>query len=254
MPKPPDMACLGIRHVVMYRWGDNDIGEDEDEGGEDDDSSDGEDGENGTHSNEGSKKSCSRLGGENTFQDNKKARVDESLVEGEIQLACYTLETLAATLRFWVIGILLDKNTVTVCYFDRHLVVCTELFSFSLQPQKLALVLYAINQCSPTQLGFDPHLRPWSSHTTDEITAKMMAALNRPVKDPVGSFIEYTPSEVEEVGPGEDPELPISLRIEEVLQRPEDLLSRGTLTSRSSAGSLMAPTRTRNMPTSSAGL
>ncbi|TEB26076.1 hypothetical protein FA13DRAFT_1713504 [Coprinellus micaceus] len=212
-----------------YDDGDDEIGEDEDEGGEDDDKSVCEDGENRIYSNEGSKKAGSRLDGETISQDNKKARVDQSLMEGEIQLGCYALETLAATLRFWVIGILLDKKIVTACYFDRHLVVCTEIFSFSLEPQKLALVLYTINQCSPTQLGFDPHLRPWSLHTTDEITPEMMTALNRPVKDPIGSFIEYTPSEIEEVGPGEDPELPVSLRIEEVLQRPEDLISRGTL-------------------------
>ncbi|KAJ3514197.1 hypothetical protein NMY22_g14819 [Coprinellus aureogranulatus] len=161
--------------------------------------------------------------------NSKKARVDECLFDGEVQLACYALEALAATNRYWVPGILIDKWVVTACYFDRHLVVCTENFSFQSHPEKLALILYASRQCSTkTQIGFDPHLRPWSSHSEGKITSSMKAALDRPVKTPVGAFLEYDQSEVEEKADDEDVGEPISLRIVEVIRRPNDLISRGT--------------------------
>lgn len=154
--------------------------------------------------------------------------LSRTLTSDEVQLASYALEALASTNRYWVTGILASRCNITVCYFDRHMVACSSTFSLVESPEKLALVLYALNRCDHIQAGFDPHLRPWSRHTNGQVSASMKAQLRRPVKTVVGSFLEYEAADVEARADGEAAGTPISLRIEEVIRRPDDLISRGT--------------------------
>ncbi|KAJ3538974.1 hypothetical protein NMY22_g4948 [Coprinellus aureogranulatus] len=173
----------------------------------------------------------------------------------QLQLASYGLETLASTSRFYVVGVLVDRFKVTVSYFDRFLVMCTATFNFEKEPQKLALIIYAINHSNRQQSGFDPHHLTWSSLTSDvDITEAMQSQLTKPVDEIVGSYIELpdssnvvsvadtiatttlTDTSVDSPSPGASGEPAQSTRgktlsfvIDEILRRPDDIVGRGTI-------------------------
>lgn len=191
-------------------------------------------------------------------RDTKKSR--SSFGSKKLQLGNYALEALATTSRYYTTGLLVDTCKVTACYFDRNLVLCAQSFFFDTEPQNLALILYALNQCDLLKAGFDPHLRPWSSHTTpQDVTKAMEVELLRPVKELVGSYFEFprteevsqgkvstaaneevTPKTTAEVGEGaatssetNTESLPnqsttVRLRITGIIRQPDDLISRGT--------------------------
>ncbi|KAG5634952.1 hypothetical protein H0H81_000224 [Sphagnurus paluster] len=88
----------------------------------------------------------------------KRRRVVPQVTKEHLQLAIYALECLDASSRRFVTGLWIDQYQVSLWYFDRACVIQTETFNFLQNPEKLALVLYALGTCDDTQLGFDPCL------------------------------------------------------------------------------------------------
>lgn len=121
----------------------------------------------------------------------KKARSSGQHPLIHSNLPAWASKALAATGRYWVTGLIVDKDQVTLCYFDRFLVASAASFSLLRSPGRLALVLYAMRQTTRTQAGFDPHLRPWPSIRRAVATPEMLAQLELPVKNLVGSYFEY---------------------------------------------------------------
>ncbi|KAJ3503295.1 hypothetical protein NMY22_g18297 [Coprinellus aureogranulatus] len=85
----------------------------------------------------------------------KKQRCQEELPLQNSLLPLYATETLASSSRYYIVGLVIDQFTVTVCYFDRFIVTCVATFSFEDEPSKLALVLYAMNRCDRLRAGFE---------------------------------------------------------------------------------------------------
>ncbi|TEB26048.1 hypothetical protein FA13DRAFT_1737700 [Coprinellus micaceus] len=137
---------------------------------------------------------------------------DEPALKNSL-LPLYAVKALASSSRYYVVGLVVDRSTVTVCYFDRSLVACAAPFSFTEQPSKLALALYAMNRCDRHRAGFDPHLRALATAKEPDSEPTW------PVDRVVGAVFEYpdTPS-----SPG------ICFRVTGVIRSPEELLGRAT--------------------------
>ncbi|KAG5638556.1 hypothetical protein H0H81_011902 [Sphagnurus paluster] len=88
----------------------------------------------------------------------KRRCVVPQVTKEHLQLAIYALECLDASSRRFVTGLWIDQYQVSLWYFDRACVIQTETFNFLQNPEKLALVLYALGTCDDAQLGFDPSL------------------------------------------------------------------------------------------------
>ncbi|KAF6743442.1 hypothetical protein DFP72DRAFT_1177961 [Ephemerocybe angulata] len=133
--------------------------------------------------------------------ESKRPRVLKSVSENVRQLAAYALETLASTSR--------------------------------LEPEKLALVLYAMRLCGRSQSGFDPRLRASPSlqasleQATDAIT---LDDHERPVENVVGSCFEF-PAGSNEIDPpsASTRTRPHCFQVTGWLRRPDDLIGRGTM-------------------------
>ena len=117
---------------------------------------------------------------------------------------------MASSSRYYVVGLVIDRFTVTVCYFDRFLVTCVASFSFAEEPSKLALVLYAMNRCDRLRAGFDPHLRASPVKEAEQ---------TRPVEALVGSVFEY---------PETSASAGICFRVSGIIQQPDELIGRAT--------------------------
>ncbi|KAJ3520316.1 hypothetical protein NMY22_g12810 [Coprinellus aureogranulatus] len=163
------------------------------------------------------------------------------------QIAAYGLEAMAATSRYFVVCLAIDKFRITACYMDRFHFLRASSFDFVQEPWKLALVLHGMNICDHQQAGFDPHLRALPSTTIisdGEAIEEPEDCPTQPVKQIAGSHFEF-PSVVYESGgsgtqdgkeekdsenaeSGTNDPAPVVLRIDEVLRRPDDLIGRGT--------------------------
>ncbi|KAF5313653.1 hypothetical protein D9611_010164 [Ephemerocybe angulata] len=164
-------------------------------------------------------------------RQSKRQRLEEEDPIGSslLQLASLARACLASTNRLWVTGLVIDGCKVTTAYFDRNLVACAAPFHFDEEPAKLALVVYAMSMCNRSAAGFDPHLRPWPSHTTESITAAMVRELERPVDDVVGSFFEF-PSAINEM---QEPSSILTsthcFRVTRWIRKPNELIGRSTM-------------------------
>ncbi|KAJ3543040.1 hypothetical protein NMY22_g3275 [Coprinellus aureogranulatus] len=149
----------------------------------------------------------------------KKRRCDEESPVHESLLPLYANEALGASSRYYVVGLVVDRLEVSVCYFDRCLVACTAPFSFVDKPGKLALVLYAITQSDRSRAGFDPHLRRSCSHDADGLTVKPNDNPLCPIKDVAGSCFEYPAHTAHCTGaPLSDGSSTLCLRVNDVLR------------------------------------
>ncbi|KAK7439851.1 hypothetical protein VKT23_017423 [Stygiomarasmius scandens] len=81
-----------------------------------------------------------------------------SLTVDETQLASYALECFMANNRFYAPALFIDKWFMTLWYFDRMGAILSTTFDFKQQPKLLGLVLYALNNSSPQQSGFNHFL------------------------------------------------------------------------------------------------
>ncbi|TEB16002.1 hypothetical protein FA13DRAFT_1804799 [Coprinellus micaceus] len=140
----------------------------------------------------------------------KKQRCgDETALKNSL-LPLYATDAMASSSRYYVVGVVVDRFAVTVCYFDRFLVTCVASFSFEEEPSKLALTLYAMNRCDRLRAGFDPHLQPAADNESGK---------TRPVENIIGSIFEY-------------PDTPSSsgtcLRVSGVIRQPDELIGRAT--------------------------
>ncbi|KAF5313661.1 hypothetical protein D9611_010168 [Ephemerocybe angulata] len=163
----------------------------------------------------------------------KRPRLEEELEDpigsSLLKLASLARGCLASTGRLWVTGLVIDGCKVATAYFDRHLVACAAPFHFDEEPSKLALVVYAMSMCNRSAAGFDPHLRPWPSHTTESITAAMERELERPVDDVVGSFFEFT-SAIDEIQDSGSVSSPTHcFRVIGWIRKPNELIGRSTM-------------------------
>ncbi|KAG5638576.1 hypothetical protein H0H81_011796 [Sphagnurus paluster] len=75
-----------------------------------------------------------------------------------LQLAVYAIDCLNASTRHFTAGILIDRCEVSLWYYDRACIIRSEEFYFDSEPNKLAIMLYAMGNCTEKQAGFDPHL------------------------------------------------------------------------------------------------
>ncbi|TEB16004.1 hypothetical protein FA13DRAFT_1747320 [Coprinellus micaceus] len=157
----------------------------------------------------------------------KKARLigDDIAPLKYSHLPSYASQALASTSRYWVTGLIFDSFKVTACYFDRFLVTSTTPFYFDENPERLALVLYAMAKCDRMHAGFDPrlHRQPYLSPQTT--TGEPNCQQELPVKDIVGSFFQY-PGSIDSVVSSQ-PALPVIFKVCEVIRRPYGLVGRG---------------------------
>jgi hypothetical protein len=101
--------------------------------------------------------------GNHTETSSKRSRMPPNRSTDQLQLATYALECLAATSRYFVTGIFIDKFDVSLWYFDRMGAIRTAAFKFDMAPQLLALVVFALSNCDPVHAGFDPNIIPPTS-------------------------------------------------------------------------------------------
>ncbi|TEB26062.1 hypothetical protein FA13DRAFT_1817090 [Coprinellus micaceus] len=126
----------------------------------------------------------------------KKQRQDEPPLHNSL-LPLYATKAMASSGRYYVVGLVVDRFMVTVCYFDRFLVACFASFSFAEEPSKLALVLYAMNRCDCVHAG--------------------RCTLPIKLSDPVFEYPETSTSSG------------ASFRVTDVIQRPDELIGRATM-------------------------
>jgi hypothetical protein len=96
-----------------------------------------------------------------------------------MQLATYALEAMAVSTRHYTTGVFVDKFVVSLWYYDRACVIRTVNFDFREELAKLALILYAMSNCSTTHAGFDPFILPdpaAPSSTADAALTKIVGA------------------------------------------------------------------------------
>ncbi|TEB27487.1 hypothetical protein FA13DRAFT_1666854 [Coprinellus micaceus] len=141
----------------------------------------------------------------------KKQRQDEPPLHNSL-LPLYATKAMASSGRYYVVGLVVDRFMVTVCYFDRFLVACFASFSFAEEPSKLALVLYAMNRCDCVHAGFDHHLRTLLDNKLSQEV--------HPTDQVVGSVFEY---------PETSTSSGASFRVTDVIQRPDELIGRATM-------------------------
>ncbi|TEB26069.1 hypothetical protein FA13DRAFT_1795924 [Coprinellus micaceus] len=141
----------------------------------------------------------------------KKQRCNEQPALSDSLLPLYATGAMASSSRSYVIGLVVHRFVVTVCYFDRLLVACAAPFSLKEEHPKRALTLYAMSRCDYLRAGFDPHLRA--------LTAPKDGESRHPVEDVVGSVFEYPDTSS---SPG------ICLKVSGVIRRPDELIGRAT--------------------------
>ncbi|THU88894.1 hypothetical protein K435DRAFT_865835 [Dendrothele bispora CBS 962.96] len=88
------------------------------------------------------------------------------LTKDQSQLASYALECFMADSRFYVPGLFIDKEFVTLWYYDRMGAIISSSFNFLEEPKLLGLVLYALNQSNPSHSGYNRFLRRRESSTS----------------------------------------------------------------------------------------
>jgi hypothetical protein len=76
---------------------------------------------------------------------------------------------MAAASRHYVAGVFVDRFNISLWYYDRATVACTVAFNFEDEPHILAMVLYALCECTPRQAGFDPFIIPASEPCPSDI-------------------------------------------------------------------------------------
>ena len=99
----------------------------------------------------------------------KRQNKKPALNKDHMQLARYALECMAAASRHYVAGVLVDRFNISLWYYDRAAVARTASFNFEDQPHILAMVLYALCECTPRQAGFDPFIIPASEPCPSDI-------------------------------------------------------------------------------------
>ncbi|KAG5651797.1 hypothetical protein H0H81_007383, partial [Sphagnurus paluster] len=90
--------------------------------------------------------------------DAPQSPVIQKVKADALQLAVYAIDCLNASTRHFATGILIDRYEVSLWYYDRACIIRSEEFYFDSDPNKLAIMLYAMSNCTAKQAGFDPHL------------------------------------------------------------------------------------------------
>ncbi len=108
----------------------------------------------------------------------KRQNKKPSLNRDHMQLARYALECMAAASRHYVTGVLVDRFSISLWYYDRATVAHTVPFNFEDQPHMLAMVLYALCECTPRQAGFDPFIIPASEPCPSDIDQLFETPIN----------------------------------------------------------------------------
>ncbi|KAF8347992.1 hypothetical protein F5887DRAFT_1157572 [Amanita rubescens] len=108
----------------------------------------------------------------------KRQNKKPSLNRDHMQLARYALECMAAASRHYVTGVLVDRFNISLWYYDRATVAHTVLFDFEEEPHLLAMVLYALCECTPRQAGFDPFIIPASEPCPSDVDQLFETAIS----------------------------------------------------------------------------
>ncbi|KAF8347979.1 hypothetical protein F5887DRAFT_1157560 [Amanita rubescens] len=108
----------------------------------------------------------------------KRQNKKPSLNRDHMQLARYALECMAAASRHYVTGVLVDRFNISLWYYDRATVAHTVLFDFEDEPHLLAMVLYALCECTPRQAGFDPFIIPASEPCPSDVDQLFETAIS----------------------------------------------------------------------------
>jgi len=127
--------------------------------------------------------------GSHTEASSKRSRMPPNLTADQLQLATYALECLAATSRYFVTGIFIDKFDVSLWYFDRMGAIRTAAFKFNTTPQLLALVVFALSNCDPVHAGFDPNIIPPTPTEPSTSQGAQNARLERPLTTMWGAIL-----------------------------------------------------------------
>ncbi|KDR70433.1 hypothetical protein GALMADRAFT_76151 [Galerina marginata CBS 339.88] len=136
-----------------------------------------------TDSQSSKKRSFEEVDVSNAPSSSKRRRKDGMMVNDELQLATYALECLGCLGRNYATGIFIDRFTVSVWYFDRVAVIRSVGFNLDTPEgaRYLALCLFALDQCSMQQAGFDPHLHRFIPPTSSNspVTEACIETLDR---------------------------------------------------------------------------
>ncbi|KAF8347999.1 hypothetical protein F5887DRAFT_1281048 [Amanita rubescens] len=108
----------------------------------------------------------------------KRQNKKSSLNRDHMQLARYALECMAAASRHYVTGVFVDRFNISLWYYDRATVAHTIPFNFEDEPHLLAMVLYALCECTPRQAGFDPFIIPASESCPSDINQLFETAIS----------------------------------------------------------------------------
>ena len=130
-----------------------------------------------------------KLVGSHSNTASKRIRSSDSnashITNDQMQLATYALEAMAVSTRHYTTGVFVDKFIVSLWYYDRTCVIRTVDFDFREEPGTLALVFFAMSQCSSSTAGFDPFL--FHNPATPTPSA------NGPVTNIIGSHFVFPP-------------------------------------------------------------
>jgi hypothetical protein len=134
-----------------------------------------------------------------------------------MQLATYALEAMAVSPRHYTTGVFIDKFAVSLWYYDRTCVVRTVNFDFMNEPAKLALILYAMSNCSTIHAGFDPFLHPDPTTSTSSV--------NTPLTKLIGAQFVFPPDGQTTMVDSSD----VRFCIKNILSEYRGLIGRGTM-------------------------
>jgi hypothetical protein len=130
-----------------------------------------------------------KFAGSHSDTGSKRIRSSDStashITNDHMQLATYVLEAMAVSTRHYTTGVFIDKYAISLWYYDRACVVRTVNFDFTDEPARLALILYAMSNCSTIHAGFDPFLLP------DPTTA--VSSVNAPLTKLTGAHFVFPP-------------------------------------------------------------
>ncbi|KAJ2916658.1 hypothetical protein MD484_g3733, partial [Candolleomyces efflorescens] len=170
--------------------------------------------------------------------DVKRQRRTQALWQMDLRVSSYVQECFASTSRYYVVSLVIINDRVTVLYVDRMLCLQTTVFSFQSTNgiKQLALIVYGISVFNRRRAGFDPHLHTWPPRFT------LFPRVERPVETLVGSYFEFKPQTVKEVGSvvvrcepeGKDwfryeAMVPWRFRISSVIRTSKELIGRATV-------------------------
>ncbi|KAF8220408.1 hypothetical protein L208DRAFT_1333898 [Tricholoma matsutake] len=163
-----------------------------------------------------------KFAGTHNDTGSKRVRSSEStasrITNDQMQLATYALEAMAVSTRHYTTAVFIDKFVVSLWYYDRACVIRTVNFDFRKEPAKLALVLYAMSNCSRSYAGFDPFLLP-------NPTAAPSSA-SGPLTKTIGAHFVFPPDGREI---SVDSTSDVRFCIKEILSEYRGLIGRGTM-------------------------